>query len=342
MLFSIIVPVYNIRESYLRECLESILVQEFDDFEAILVDDGSTNGCGSILDEYALKDKRLKVIHKENGGVVSARTAGAEAAVGKYITCLDSDDILAENFALRMVQLIQETDAELYCCGHIRLENGGQGPRKVTGLRGGDGLFTREDIESLLLPNLKRFRATLWGIFIPREMYIRFQKQMSTRVVSGEDSVMIYAILAEAQSVMMITDKLYYYRVHDESTVHRANRFLQWESPMLRFRYLEQNLPMDKCNLRGQTDAFAVWSYFKVAISRYGNMGYFAATKDILKNLKNPEIDAYIQRKPNTNRKEIRLVRFMLKYRLLLLVKLYQVCVEMHKPFWQKFFPKLK
>lgn len=342
MLFSIIVPVYNTREAYLRECLDSILAQKFDDFEAILVDDGSTDESGRILDEYARKDARLKVIHKENGGVVSARMTGVEAASGRLVTCLDSDDYLAENFAERMVQLIRETEAQIYCCGHIRLEDGGEAPRKVTGLRDGVGLFTRADIENLLLPNLKRFRGTLWATFMPREMYIRLQKLVSSRIVSGEDAVMIYAMLAEAESIMMITDKLYYYRVHEESTVNRTNRFIQWETPMLRFRFLEQNLPMDKYNLRGQIDAFAVWSYFKVAISRYGHMGYFAATKDILQHLKNPEVNAYLQRRPNTNRREIKLVRFMLKYRLLLLVKLYQWGVEMHKPFWKKFFPKLR
>lgn len=342
MLFSLIVPVYNTRESYLRECLDSVLAQKFDDFEAILVDDGSTNESGRILDEYALKDARLKVIHKENGGVVSARTAGVDIACGEFITCLDADDRLAENFAERMAQLIRETDAHVYCCGHNRLENGGESPRRVTGLRGGEGLFTREDVENLILPNLRRFRKTLWGTFMPREMFTRLQRQVSTRILSGEDEVMIYAMLAEVRSIMMTTDRLYYYRIHDESTVNRPNRVLQWETPVMRFRFLEKNLPMDKYNLRGQMDAFAVWTYFKVAVSRYTHMGYSEATKDILQHLRDPEIDAYIRRRPNTGRKEIRPVRFMLKHRLLLLIKLYQWAVEMHKPFWQKFFPKLK
>lgn len=342
MLFSILVPVYNTREDYLRACLDSILAQKFDDFEAILVNDGSTDESGRILEEYARRDSRLKVIHKENGGVVSARMTGAVAAQGQFITCLDSDDYLAENFAERMANLIRETKAQIYCCGHIRLEDGGEAPRKVTGLRDGVGLFKREDIEKLLLPNLKRFRGTLWATFMPREMFVRLQERVSTGIVSGEDAVMIYAMLAEAQSIMMIQDKLYYYRVHEDSTVNRTNRFLQWETPMLRFRFLEANLPMERYGLRGQIDAFAVWSYFKVAVSRYGHMRYCAATKDILRALKNPEINVYLRHKPQTARREVKMARFVLKYRLLLLVKLYQWGVEMHKPFWKRFFPKLR
>ena len=89
--FSIIVPIYNV-ELYLVDCLNSILDQTYKTFEVILVDDGSTDNCASICDEYALKDDRIKVIHKENGGLVSARKAGVNIASGDYALCVDSDD----------------------------------------------------------------------------------------------------------------------------------------------------------------------------------------------------------------------------------------------------------
>ena len=88
---SIIVPVYKV-EQYIHKCVDSILNQTFTDFELILVDDGSPDNCGKICDEYAQKDKRVRVIHKENGGLSDARNAGLEEAVGEYVSFIDSDD----------------------------------------------------------------------------------------------------------------------------------------------------------------------------------------------------------------------------------------------------------
>lgn len=95
-ILSVIVPVYNV-EKYLQECVDSILAQDVEDMEVILVDDGATDGSGKICNEYAEKDKRVTVIHKENGGVSTARNAGLDIARGKYITFVDSDDYLLPN-----------------------------------------------------------------------------------------------------------------------------------------------------------------------------------------------------------------------------------------------------
>lgn len=97
--FSIIIPVYKV-EKYLPKCVESVLRQNFDDFEAILVDDGSPDNCPALCDEYAKKDNRIKVIHKQNGGLSDARNAGIATANGKYVLFLDSDDYLYSNTVL--------------------------------------------------------------------------------------------------------------------------------------------------------------------------------------------------------------------------------------------------
>ena len=93
MKLSIVVPVYNV-EQYLHQCIDSILHQTFQDFELILVDDGSPDDCPKICDEYAKNDSRIKVIHKTNGGLSSARNAGLQIARGEYISFIDSDDFL--------------------------------------------------------------------------------------------------------------------------------------------------------------------------------------------------------------------------------------------------------
>ena len=92
---SIIVPVYN-TEKYLRCCIDSILVQTFADFELLLINDGSTDSSGTICEEYALEDRRVRVFHKENGGVSSARNVGLDNARGEWITFVDSDDYIEE------------------------------------------------------------------------------------------------------------------------------------------------------------------------------------------------------------------------------------------------------
>ncbi len=98
-LFSVIIPVYKV-EQYLHQCVDSVLVQDFEDFEIILVDDGSPDNCPQICDEYAAKDKRVKVIHKENGGLSDARNFGIDAATGSYLMFLDSDDYWNDSFFL--------------------------------------------------------------------------------------------------------------------------------------------------------------------------------------------------------------------------------------------------
>ena len=107
-MISIIVPVYKVEE-YLRRCIDSILSQTYKDFELILVDDGSPDNCGAICDEYAQKDSRITVIHKENGGLSSARNAGLEIAKGDYIGFVDSDDEIAPR-CYEALHYFMETD----------------------------------------------------------------------------------------------------------------------------------------------------------------------------------------------------------------------------------------
>ena len=111
--FTIIVPVYNV-EHYLQRCIESVLTQSYRDFELILVDDGSKDNSGTICDEYAKKDNRVRVFHKENEGVSSARNVGLDEAEGEYITFVDSDDYLLPTALLNIQNVLNKTDAVLY------------------------------------------------------------------------------------------------------------------------------------------------------------------------------------------------------------------------------------
>ncbi len=114
-MISVVVPIYNV-ETYLKECIESIINQTYKNLEIILVDDGSTDNCGNICEEYALKDSRIKVIHKENGGLSSARNAGIDIATGEYITFIDSDDYVSLDMIEWMYNSLKKYNAELISC----------------------------------------------------------------------------------------------------------------------------------------------------------------------------------------------------------------------------------
>jgi minor teichoic acid biosynthesis protein ggaB len=114
-LVSVIVPVYNV-ENYLRECLDSIVAQTYRNIEVILIDDGSKDSSGEICDEYADKDNRVKVIHKENGGVSAARNTGLDVAKGEWISYVDSDDYIEDTMLENLICLAKENDVELAMC----------------------------------------------------------------------------------------------------------------------------------------------------------------------------------------------------------------------------------
>ena len=116
-LVSVIIPAYNI-EDYIGRCLDSIISQTYKNLEIIVVDDGSRDYTGEILDNYAKKDRRIKVIHKENGGVSSARNKGIEAAEGDYIGFIDGDDLIEPGMYKTLVDLLEEENADIAHCGY--------------------------------------------------------------------------------------------------------------------------------------------------------------------------------------------------------------------------------
>lgn len=112
---SVIVPIYNV-EKYLPRCIESILNQSFKEFELILVDDGSSDNSGKICDIYAEKDERVKVIHKENGGVSSARNVGIKAVNGEYIGFVDPDDYIDREMYKNLYELCENNNCDIGIC----------------------------------------------------------------------------------------------------------------------------------------------------------------------------------------------------------------------------------
>ena len=148
---SIIVPVYKV-EKYLPRCIDSILAQTFGDFELILIDDGSPDGCGRICDEYAKKDKRIVVIHQKNMGVSAARNAGLDIAHGRYIGFVDSDDWIEPQMYEAMMDAIRENGADMAVCGVRYADEDGKFTRAD---RLSEGVYTRAGLleDVFAMPN---------------------------------------------------------------------------------------------------------------------------------------------------------------------------------------------
>ncbi len=206
---SVIVPVYN-AEKYLHRCIDSILSQTFTDFELLLIDDGSKDKSGTICDEYAEKDSRVKVFHKKNGGVSSARNLGLDNAKGEWICFVDSDDYIESGF---LQSFEGNLDSDLVVGNMVSLSHQG-----VFGILspGIDSGFHTKDVFSLILA-LQAFRVP-WGKMFRKDCIgkLRFNVQLKI----GEDNHFILCFLHEAGSLRVLSSaSLYDKYVYVESGI---------------------------------------------------------------------------------------------------------------------------
>ena len=214
---SIIVPVYN-TEKYLRTCLDSILAQTFADFEAILVDDGSTDKSGDICDEFAARDKRIVVIHKQNGGVAKARITAFECSKGDYITFIDADDYVDERYVGHLYECIERNNADVSCCQYYKVDENG----KHLSTRKNFGYFERTGIEKVIIPGTSWDRKlrkesvahVLWAKMIKR-CYVKEILEAGEGLWYGEDQCGVLRMLYLINSFYHSETPLYYYVFHD-------------------------------------------------------------------------------------------------------------------------------
>lgn len=220
---SIIIPVYN-TEEYLRQCLDSVLLQTFRDIEIICVDDGSTDSSPQILDSYKAHDSRIKVIHKENTGLVAARKTGLAAATGKYIGYVDSDDWIEPMMYEKLYKLVSKQTVDVAMCG--RYEES-ENYRKAVYHGFDEGRYEKKALCNIIYPNMivnKYFFE--WGIFpgvwdklFHRECLEKFQMSVDERLRMGEDAACVYPCLLQVDSIYILHECLYHYRQTDSSMV---------------------------------------------------------------------------------------------------------------------------
>lgn len=250
MLFSVIVPIYNI-EKYIRRCIDSVLVQSFADFELILVDDGSPDNCGAICDEYEKKDARIKVIHKENGGLVSARQAGIKVASGDYIFHLDGDDAILPDALESAYKIICDTNADIVSFSYQCSINGKIGD--VVEDFAYEGLYNKSEIEQNIFPkllsdkNMNHLFYFLWGKAIRRELATKHQLNVNPAISLGEDLSCTFPCFLEAEKVYMSKKAIYLYTIRNDSisTDFKTRQITQIADVILGLRSLNIKKPND-------------------------------------------------------------------------------------------------
>lgn len=224
---SIIVPVYNV-EKYLKECIDSILNQKFQDFELILVNDGSTDLSGKICDEYSKKDNRIEVIHKANGGLSSARNEGIEKAKGVYIGFVDSDDWINENMYSHMIDNSNIHNADIVVCNIMSMKkNGDEIP--YTNINN-EISFTREEAMSELFKNEIILFSACNKIF----RKIIFDGLRYKEGIILEDMDLSYKIFNRVNKVYYIHNPYYHYRYNDNSILRSEFNLKRLDEYMVR------------------------------------------------------------------------------------------------------------
>ena len=249
-LFSIIIPVYNIA-SYLRECLDSVLAQTCADWEAICVDDGSTDGSGAILDEYGGRDKRFRIIHQENAGVSAARNLALDLAMGEWLSFVDADDVLAENALTKLIEAAKATNSDLAIGGVLRF--GGEKGEVLVGPQS-DGMFSPES----LYVKYNALCAWSWGKIYKRSLWEGMKFPVG--IAYSEDRYILHRILYAFPLVPFVAEPLYRYRSRPGSA-YGSN----WNRGMAAQRHLalEEQIRFFHDNGFANAELFTAGLYFK-------------------------------------------------------------------------------
>lgn len=213
ILVSVIVPIYKV-EKYLPKCIDSILTQSYKNFELLLIDDGSPDSCGHICDEYQEKDSRIRVFHKQNGGLSDARNYGIVRSKGDYLTFIDSDDYISNNYLKILVNMVQTYEVEMSCVACVIEKKGVKVPsvnkKNVT-----RKISKEEALKYVCIK--KYFGVSAWGKLFKKELFrdIRFPVGRLY-----EDMLTIPYIIDKCKYVAYSEQQAYFWVQRDGSITH--------------------------------------------------------------------------------------------------------------------------
>lgn len=286
-MFSFVIPVYN-ASAYLEECIFSIINQDYNNLEIILVNDGSTDNSKNICEAYSVRDSRIKVINKCNEGVARARQDGVIAALGEYIICVDSDDWVEPNYCSIMNDVINNYNPDIICCGYYINDLNNQIECKN---RIAPGFYSKEKLNTVLFPDLinntkHQITLSLWAKVFRRTLLLdNMIKDVYLNL--GEDVVSSAPCFYNAQSAFFLDSCFYHYRQVSNS-ITKGNNVYRWDGPIIRGKHLEAKIDMRDGDFEEQLLRSIVISLYTVVKSQFNrNDRYLNIIKDISFNLDN-------------------------------------------------------
>lgn len=238
-LISVIVPIYKV-EKYIRKCIDSIINQTYKNLEIILVDDGSPDDCPEICDEYAEKDSRVKVIHKENGGLSDARNAGMSVATGNYVSFIDSDDYISEDFIENLLSIIIREKSDIVECKVLKVYNYQDEYICEDNLQ--INTYTTEQGLSLLMSE-QEFHQHVWNKLYKSDIALKIPFEKGKL---NEDEYWSYQVFGQAQKVTKINKTMYYYLQRSDSIMgngYSLRHLDALEAKTQRQIYIDKNFP---------------------------------------------------------------------------------------------------
>lgn len=288
-LISIIVPVYK-TENYIKQCVDSIISQTYKNLEIILVDDGSPDSCPKICDDYAKQDSRVKVIHKSNGGLMSARQAGLKQATGDYVGFVDGDDWIEPDMYAHFADTVEKYKPDMALCEF--LYSFSDKDEKSTQLLS-KPFFTKaemeKDIYSTMLFKDRYYSFGInpccWSKLFKRELLENNLYTVTPKVKIGEDASFTYPCLLEANSLAYVDKFLYHYRVNQQSMTKSYDAELE-ETILIPYEILK-----------------AVFAKYPYDLSRQLNYYLLYSVNGVIRNEANPQCKKSKKEKKQTLKK---------------------------------------
>lgn len=275
-LVSIVVPIYGV-EKYLKKCVDSLLNQTHQDLDIILVDDGSPDLCPEICDEYAKLDKRIRVIHKKNGGLSSARNAGINAALGDYICFIDSDDYVSENFVETLYFELIKHNCDYVACNFDYIYN--EEGKGVLLYNFKNKNFENEEIIDNLFGKYNLMLTIACNKLYKKSL---FNKVKYTEGIIHEDEDIAYRIAEKCKRVRIINNVLYHYFQRMGSITNNRNvekKEIMIEIARKRYQYIKENYSSKRIISKA---SYLYLIFYVVLAKKYLNIGNKKRGKSLL------------------------------------------------------------